>query len=1705
MTDSVGKTDNTVAKKRALLLKMLEERGIRATPPLVIPKRPQGEPIPLSYAQRRLWYLDRAGAGAAYHMQLALQLAGDLKVDALNDALDALVERHEILRTRFPTPNGSPIQEIAPPSRQSLVQIDLDDIDSSHDSEQDIEAETQRIAVADFERRFDLAEGPLLRATLIVQSRDQHVLLLTLHHSVYDGWALGILIRELTEFYQAFTTGRQADLPELTIQYADFAHWQRGWLEGGALEDQLSYWRKQLAGAAELELPTDRPRPVEPSYRGATHVVMIPADLTREIDQLSQQEGVTPFMTLLAGFQVLVGRYSGQEDVSVGSPIANRNRIELEALVGFFVNSLVLRCDLSGGPTVRELLQRVREVALGAYDHQDLPFEELVRDLQPGRDPSRNPFFQIMFSLEGESVGQLGLSGLSVVSLPRESTTTARFDLEVCLDRRVDEMGCRFLYSTDLFDAETIEQMVGHYIALLSAMVARPDARVSELSLLSSGEERQLLEVWNDTSRPYPSDVCLPALFSKQAQASPDAVAVSEPFSELGSATLSYDELDRRTNQLARYLTARGVGPEVCVGLYADRGTDMIVGILGILKAGGAYVPLDLDYPAERLAFMIEDAGLGVILTHAAHLATLPNDAAKGVQAIYLNSDWDDISACDDGSVPNVGEPDSLAYVIYTSGSTGQPKGVSVSHRSVARLVMNSDYVAFDREDHVAQVSNASFDAATFEIWGALLNGGRLVILPKEVVLEARTFAGALAEHKISAMFLTSALFNQVAREIPDAFASVKHLLVGGEAVDPHWARAVLASGPPTRLLNGYGPTETTTFAVTHHIASVPDGAVSVPIGRPIANTVAYVLDAYAQLVPVGVPGELYIGGDGVARGYLNRPGLTAENFVPNPFGGAGARDGGRLYRTGDRVRRLAGGSIEFLGRVDHQVKLRGFRIELGEIEAALIQHPDVQDAVVIVREDLPGNRRLVGYVVAGDCDSGDELPTSEKMHFGSAFDTGTLRKYLQDRLPGYMLPSAIVPLDMIPLNSNRKIDRESLPIPEGHHECADEDQVAPTTPLEIELANIWCELLELEGVGIHDNFFELGGHSLLATQLVSQIRDSFQADVSLRALFRAPSIDGLANTLREILAEREPVEERAGSRGGGELISDQGAREMPGEEFIELRGSRAIEKRPTGANPLSFAQQRLWYLDQMGAGTAYNMQIALQIEGVLDIEALSGALAAIVERHEVLRTTFPCVNGDPVQEIAPDVPTSLEKIDLSDKKPEAALADLRRIAQGKFAQLFNLASDPLFRPVLVVLGDGRHVLLLTMHHAVYDGWALEIFAKELGKFYRALSQGEALELPDLPIQYADFAYWQRSRVEGGQFEDQLIYWRDQLHAMSQLELPTDRARPSTQSFRGASYSLVLPENITRDLDVLCRREGVTPFMALIAGFQALLARYSGKNDIAVGSPIANRNRSELEGLIGFFVNIRVMRTDRSGDPTVVELLKRVRDVALGAYDHQDLPFEELVRDLQPDRDASRNPLFQVMFSVEKQDSNQVELSGLSLQPLEHVEATTARFDLEVAIETRPQEMVCRVLYSTDLFDPATIERLVHHYAALLSAMVTGPNARISELPLLTASEHDGLIEAGSDTARPYPRDVALPCLFSAQAQQSPDAIALSDPFGDSEFSTLDYAGLERKANQLARYLTGLGVGPEVGVGLYVYRGIEIIVGMLGNINAGGA
>ena len=1576
-------------------------------PPLV--RVPRSGPLPSAFAQQRLWFLDQLEPGSfAYNLAGAVRLEGSLDVAGMAGALSGIVRRHESLRTVFKEEHGEPLQVIGEPAPLPLPVIDLSGLTAEARGEV-----ARREAGAEARRPYDLARGPLARFALLRLGGREHVLLVGMHHIVSDGWSMGIFVRELGALYR----GEGAALPELPIQYADYASWQRQWLSGEVMEDRLAWWTKQLAGAPQVvDLPLDRPRPATQSYRGGR------ASLTigRELETTARRLGVTPFMALLSGFATLLGRYGSQSDVVVGTPIANRGRAELEDLIGFFANTLALRIDLSGDPGFDELARRVREAALGAYGHQDIPFERLVSELQPQRDLSHSPVFQVMLALQNLPESHLDLAGLALSPMELDFGRT-QYDLSLFLFPQEGALLARLEYACDLFDAGTAERLLAHLRNLLAGVAEAPERRLSDLPLLAPEERQELLAAGNRTAAEIPERL-LHQLFEDMAARQPGAVAVT-----FEGQALTYAELNVRANRLAHHLRRLGVGPESLVAVSLERSPDLLVALLGVLKAGGAYVPLDPTYPADRVAWVLEDSRASVLLT------TL-----------------DDVSGESESDPEPLAGPENLAYVIYTSGSTGRPKGVAVRQRGAVNLLASmARRPGLGPDDILLAVTTVAFDISVLELFLPLSVGARIELVGKETAADGFRLKAKLAESGATVMQGTPATWRLLLESGWEGSPGLK-VLCGGEALPPDLASELLAR--TRELWNVYGPTETTVWSTVHAVSEVSG---STPLGDAIGNTEIYLLDRL-EPVPPGAPGELYIGGEGLARGYLGRPDLTGERFVPDPFSG---RPGARLYRTGDLVRRSQDGALELLGRVDKQVKIRGFRIELGEIEAVLGAHPAVRECVVVVREDAPGGKRLVAFLALHD-EAGLE----------------GVRTALREKLPRYMVPAALVVLPALPLTPNGKVDRRALPSP--LEERRQEESSTAKSPAEELLAGIWSALLHVPTVGPRDSFFDLGGHSLLATQVVSRVREVFRVELPLRTLFETPTLAGLAVRIQE-------------------------AR----QEGLGLQAPPIQALPPTlrdGEVRASFAQERLWFLDRFGTDPAsYNLPAAVRLRGRLDVPALAACLTEILRRHESLRTTFTVTGGTQprvLQVIAPPTTLPLPIVDLSELPETEREAEAARLAFAEARRVFDLQCGPVIRATLAQLGEGEHMLLLSVHHIVADAWSIGVLVRELSAIYSAFARSLPSPLPDLPVQYSDFAVWQREWLQGDVLEVQLGWWRERLAgAPAVIELPADRPRPAVQSARGGRVGYVLPASLSEGMQALVRGEGATLFMALVAGFQALLARTTGRDDLPVGTPIANRNRAEIEDLIGFFVNTLVLRGDLSGDPSFRGLLARSREAALGAYAHQDVPFEKLVEELRPERDLSHSPLFQVMVMLQNAPMEALELPDLTVVP-QGTDGGTTKFDLRLGLMQTPDGLAGSLVYNRDLFDASTVERLGGYLENLLTAAVAHPELPLSELPVLGEAERRQLLQWGD--ARPTSDGrTLLHRLFEARATGGRTDRTAVTCSGEH----LTYRELDVRANRLAHALIAAGVRPGDLVGLRLERSLDLVVGVLGVLKAGGA
>ena len=2009
MKDETNFLNNLSSEKRALLTLRIKGRKQRAAKKQIIPQDDGRGSYPLSFEQEQLWILSQLNSETSlYNLHHTLVLQGPLNIEALEKSFDEIVRRHEILRTSFIERDGQPVQVVLSPAR-TLSLTDL-----RHLSKHERDEQAKRLITEQAQRNFDLTQGRLLRARLLRVEDEKYYLPLTMHHIVTDWWSFKIFYRELSVFYESFVNGNKPALNDLSIQYGDFAIWQRDRLQGEALERLQVYWRKQLAGAPELlKLPTDHARPPVQTSRGARLHFTLPAQLYSSVKLLSRQENVTSFTTLLSAFQTLLFRYTSMKDILVGTPLASRGQNETEELIGYFLTTLILRADFSDDPSFRKLLGRMRKTMAEALAHQEMPFQKIVEDVQPERNLSFTPLFQASFIFlttqtpvidQLETKGQiLNLPGVDVSQI-NTPTITSWLDLSLCLNERHDGLEGFFEYNKDLFEEATIKRMANHLERLIEALVSNPDSPVIGLPLLTREEEQEQLFEWNDTAEPRTEALSIHEQFERRVEKTPDSLALI--FRE---ERISYLELNRRANHLAHYLKGLGVTTETLVGVCMERSIELVVALFGILKAGGAYVALDPHYPSERLAFMLADAGVSLLLTQEKLLPTLPEHTAE---VVCLDTNWKEISSFSEHNPASTVTARNLAYVLYTSGSTGKPKGVLGLHQcALNRFSWMWEKYPFAAGEVSCQKTSLNFVDSLWEIFGSLLGGVPTVLLEDEIVKDPARLVDSLASHSVTRLFLVPTALRVLLDSVDDLakhLPQLKYWAPGGEALSTELCQRFVRKMAHSTLLNLYGTTEV--WDATCFEVGANDVSRCVPIGRPIDNVQAYILDEQLRPVPVGVTGELHIGGAGLARGYLKRPELTAERFIPHPFS---ADPGARLYKTGDLARFLPGGDIEHLGRIDEQVKIRGNRIELGEIEAALNEHASVRQSAVVLRDNTSGETDLVAYVAtnkeqsssqsavemsfslfyfaADDSQSNEDryrlyiegakfadkhgfdaiwtperhfdkvagpypnpsvlsaalAMITERIHLragsvvlplhhslrvaeewsvvdnlskgraGISFTSGwiprdfaffperyakkreemfrqieevrnlwrgqaiaardgagnrfeatifprpvqaelpvwltcsgdpamfekagelgvnvltalmsqtideaaaniklyreararhghdpsqgqvtlmlhtfieenledclrqartpfcnymkshvelveslirslnlevdydrekgleelvnfaferyyqtasligtpeqclkmvqrlkrigvnelaclidfgvdtdstieslhrlndlrkssamtaepeilELRRFLRQKLPDYMQPASFVFLDEIPLTPSGKVNRRALPTPTATQFGSREDYVPPRTPLETTLAEIWTELLKVEKVGAHDNFFDLGGHSLLATQFISRVRQTLGIQLTLRNILEDSTVSNLAQRVEAAL--------RAGR---GTLSSE-------------------IERVPRSVHfPLSFAQQRLWFIDQLiTQSDAYHVPLAVRLSGQLNLPALKRALTEIVRRHEVLSTTFSLVDGQPVQVIRPPFEVSLPVRDLSSLSEAERESASARLINEEVQKEFDLAEGPLFRTGLLRLGAEDYILLITMHHIISDGWSMSVLIREVATLYEAFCLGLPSTLQELPIQYVDFAVWQREKWQKEELEEQMAYWEQQLSgAPALLELPTDYARAGSGSGRAANISINLSGQLSDGLKELSRQEGATLFMTLLAAFQILLYRYTGQRDIVVGTPVANRNRTEIEGLLGFFVNTLVLRTNFSNDPSFKELLNRVRQTTLGALAHQDMPFEKLVERLLPERSLNHHPLFQVMFALQNAPAPAMQLSDLKLS-LMKTDVGAAKFDLTLAIMEGQHGLTGGIEYNQDLFRASTIERMAQHFEQLLQAIVANPGMRLSHLPLLTQAEEQQLLFQWNATRTEYPASNCIQGLFEAQVERTPHQVALV-----YENSQLTYQELNERANRLAHYLRKSGVGEETLVAICMERSVEIVVGLLAILKAGGA
>lgn len=1662
--------------KRALLERLKRGKAVQQEV-LSITRREEAETAVLSFAQQRLWFLEQLHEPdlPAYNIPTATRFKGQLDIPALTQSLNQVIQRHEILRTTFHVGEEKrPFQRITP---SLTIPLPITDLSPMPAVEQ--ERVVNRLITQETQIPFDLSDGPLLRARLFHLAPNDHILFINMHHIISDGWSTGVFTREIALLYESLHLSPDVSpLPPLPIQYADFALWQRQQLQGDLLETQLVYWKRQLGGALPiLELPTDRPRPPQQTFRGGLHTFTLPNTLVVALKTLAQKENSTLFMVLLAAFKVLLHRYTNQEDILVGSPIASRNQVELENLIGFFVNTLVFRTDLSGDPSFRELLRRVRQVTLGAYANQDLPFDKLVEELRPERNLSYNPIFQVIFALQNTPIEIPPMPGLTANYLPVETGTT-KFDMTWLLEETAENLTATIEYSTDLFDAATIARFSDHFRVLLTGIAANPDEVISRLPLLTPAEHHQLLHQWSNSQTSYLPDHCIHQRFEAQAAQTPDAIALT-----FQDTDLTYAELNEQANQLAHHLQKLGVEPEVLVGICLERSLEMMVAVLAVLKAGGGYVPLDPAYPPERLSFILKDADIPVLLTQSYLLPDLPEKTAARI--ICLDTDWAMRVEADD-SLPTENphshiQPHHVAYVIYTSGSTGKPKGVLVSHYNVVRLFQATDHwYNFNNQDVWTLFHSYAFDFSVWEMWGALLYGGRLVVVPYWVSRSPDAFYDLLCRQKVTVLNQTPSAFRQLMRaeekvwgRADRPFLALRYVIFGGEALELNSLRPWFERHGDERpfLINMYGITETTVH-VTYRPIRLPDleTAPGSVIGHPIPDLQIYILDQNQQPVPIGVPGEIYVGGAGVAHGYLNRPELTAQRFIPvnseqypvlttqYPVAFLLSTEYWSLstvYRTGDLARWLPDGDIEYLGRIDQQVKIRGFRIELGEIESTLTSHPAVREALVVARQDEQDNKQLVAYIVPRP---------NRPAHLGD------IRLFLKTRLPDYMVPAHLVLLDAFPLTNNGKIDRRALPAPANARPEVAKAYVPPQTAVEQTLADIWAEVLHVRHVGIEDNFFDLGGDSIRSIQVLYQAQEK-GLNLTLPQLFQYQTISQLARSL-QIVAQAPYLKPHLLPYS---LVSQADWQKLP-DGFEDVY-------------PLTRLQAGMLFHSELTPETAVYLNItALRIQAVFDEAQLETAVLQLMARHPILRTSFDMVNySEPLQLVHRHVPVPLTIVDLRSLPPAEQETALVAWMEAEKQYKFNYAQPPLFRLHIHRLSDDTFQLGLTEHHAILDGWSVASLLTELFAFYTGQDDHPAPATP-----FAEFVALERRTLADPARQ---AFWAETVQdaqATSLPRWPVGRADQPEMRYR----DVPLPEMVAEGLKEFARLLGVPLKTVLLAAHMRMLSVLAGQTDVVTGIVVNGRpETADSERTLGLFLNTVPLRLQLHGG-TWADLVQQTFTAEQAILPHRRYPLAD-IQQLH-----GGQPLFETIFNyihfhiLQKNQS----LAGLQVLDEQFFGVTNYPFSVDFELHPATSRLLLVIEYDAAEFGGEQIETIAGYYARTLSAMATTPFGRYEYHSPLSNEERNRLFEWSETAVSSTASFLSLPALFEAQAAQTPAAIALTAPEGN-----LTYAELNSRANQLAHHLQTMGVGPETIVGLHMGRSQMMAIGLLGILKAGAA
>ncbi len=1555
-----------------------------------------------SSAQRRMFTLNQFDKNSInYNMPMVRIIEGYLDVEKLKRVFKALVERHEILRTSF---------ELV---EERVVQKVNKEVDLNINCKEVIEGEEEPI-IDEFIRPFDLSKAPLLRVELIKLTEIKHILLFDMHHIISDGVSMEIL---WNEFFRLYANNQ---LPPLRIQYKDFSAWQNQLYMAGKMQKQENYWLNLFNGEIpQLNMPTDYPRPLTQSFSGDRISFTLEKESFIKIKKLMMKTNTTLYMILLATYTILLSKYTGQTDIVVGSPVAGRQRADLSGIIGIFVNTLAMRNYPEGNKTFKDFILELKENALKAYENQDYQFEELVDKLKITRELNRNPLFDVMFTLENKNNSYINTSNLTFGEY-NVRNNISKFDITLFAFEGNEEIDFTIEYSSKLFKKGTIERLVKYFKNIVEEIVRDNNIKLSEIDMLTETERQELLVKFNDTKVDYPKNKTIPELFQQQVDKTPNNIAIS-----FNKVDVTYKELNEKSNQLAHTLSKKGVKADTVVALMTESSIEMIVGIMGILKAGGAYLPIDPEYPEERIKYMLEDSCTTILLTQSWLMDRIN---FEGHQVLL-----DDIEVYDNNksNLDNIVKETDLAYIIYTSGSTGKPKGNLTMHYNVVRLLKNCNYIEITQQDNILQLSNYAFDGSVFDIFSALLNGAKLTLINKEIAAEVDLLAKVIKDKKITVFFVTTALFNVLVDMKIDCLKSIRKILFGGERVSIYHARKALECLGANKIIHVYGPTESTVYATYYNVNTIDEKLGTVPIGSPLSNTKVYIVDHYYKPQPIGVVGELCIGGDGVARGYLNRQELTLEKFVDNPF-----ELGEKMYKTGDLAKWLPDGNIEFVGRIDNQVKLRGFRIELGEVENKLLNNEFITEVIVLSKENKDGGSSLWAYLVAQK-----ELTVSE------------LRAYLSDELPDYMIPSYFIQLKKLPLTPNGKVDQKALLAMENILSTGVLYE-APTDIIQQQLVVMWKELLDLHDVSINDNFFNIGGHSLKAVVLMSRINKIFNVEITLSHIFKYPTIKGISTVIKELEEVRylsiETIEE---------------------QEYYEA----------------SSAQKRMFTLNQFDKNSInYNMPLIQTIEGELDVEKLSRAFQLLVNRHESLRTSFELMGEKVVQRV-------YKEVDFIISYTKGIEGDIGGIID-KFIKPFDLSKAPLLRVELVKLTEIKYILLFDMHHIISDGVSMGILWNELFQLY------SNNKLPSLRIQYKDFSTWQNQLYKTEKIQKQENYWLSIFNGeIPQLNMPTDYSRPLTQSFEGDSIGFKLDKETHKKLRKLLTETGTTLYMLLLSAYNILLSKYTGQTDIVVGSPVAGRHHADLDNVVGMFVNTLALRNFPEGNKDFKTFLMETKENLINAYENQDYQLEELVEKLKIPRELNRNPLFDVMFALQKIEKKETDIIGLKLTDND-INTKISKFDMTLSVIEMEKEIVFDLQYSTQLFNRETMERLGTHFIKIVEEVAENQHIKLADIDMLTVKEKQQVLYEFNNTKANYPKDKTIHQLFEQQVERTPlnTAVVFKEQF-------LTYKELNEKANSLARVLRDRGVKPDTIVGIMVEPSLNMIIGIMAILKAGGA